>query len=88
MGDYRCRDTLREAALDALKLLTELLSTAPRAPRDVNAPVAPNNRHVQTGCWPDRRLREVLSHAGGLAAEFERRLQVSGAVDGIQGSGQ
>jgi ATP-dependent RNA helicase SUPV3L1/SUV3 len=83
---------LKEAEPGALKLLTELLPKAPRAPRDFKAPVAPNNWHVQTiaSRLGLTRLRDVLGvfveqlkldDAHFAVAELEQMLTIADQLD-------
>jgi len=83
---------LKEAEPGALKLLTELLPKAPRAPRDFKAPVAPNNWHVQTiaSRLQLTRLRDVLGvfveqlkldDAHFAVAELEQMLTIAEQLD-------
>ena len=83
---------LKEAEPGALKLLTELLPKAPRAPRDFKAPVAPNNWHVQTiaGRLNLTKLRTVLGvfveqlkldDAHFAVAELEQMMDLAEKLD-------
>ncbi len=83
---------LKEAEPGALKLLTELLPKAPRAPRDFKAPVAPNHWHVQTiaSRLQMARLRDVLGvfveqlkldDAHFAVAELEQMLTLAEQLD-------
>jgi ATP-dependent RNA helicase SUPV3L1/SUV3 len=83
---------LHEAEPGALKLLTDLLPKAPRAPRDFKAPVAPNNWHVQTiaSRLGLTRLRDVLGvfveqlkldDAHFAVAELEQMLALAEQLD-------
>jgi ATP-dependent RNA helicase SUPV3L1/SUV3 len=83
---------LKEAEPGALKLLTELLPKAPRAPRDFKAPVAPNHWHVQTiaSRLGLTRLRDVLGvfveqlkldDAHFAVAELEQMLTIADQLD-------
>jgi ATP-dependent RNA helicase SUPV3L1/SUV3 len=88
---------LKEAEPGALKLLTDLLPKAPRAPRDFKAPVAPNNWHVQTiaSRLQLTKLREVLGvfveqlkldDAHFAVAELEQMLDLAEKLDASAGA--
>ncbi|MES2956882.1 MAG: helicase-related protein [Pseudomonadota bacterium] len=83
---------LKEAEPGALRLLTDLLPKAPRAPRDFKAPVAPNNWHVQTiaSRLGLTKLRQVLGvfveqlkldDAHFAVAELEQMLDLAEKLD-------
>ncbi len=87
---------LKEAEPGALRLLTELLPKAPRAPRDFKAPVAPNNWHVQTiaSRLQLTQLRDVLGvfveqlkldDAHFAVAELEQMLDLAEMLDASAG---
>ena len=83
---------LAEAEPEAARLLKELLHTAPRAPHDFKAPVAPNGWHIDTISkrLHKTKLREVLGvfveqlkldDAHFAVAELEQMLELAEKLD-------
>jgi ATP-dependent RNA helicase SUPV3L1/SUV3 len=85
---------LKEAEPAAARMLKELLHTAPRAPDDFKAPVAPNGWHIDTisSRLHKTQLREVLGvfmeqlkldNAHFAVAELEQMIELAEQLDRV-----
>jgi ATP-dependent RNA helicase SUPV3L1/SUV3 len=92
MHDEGFAGVLHEAEPGALRSLKDLLARTPAAPADFKAPVAPNQRHVQTIAerLGKTRLRDVLAvfmeqlkldDAHFQVAELEQMLELAEKLD-------